>query len=159
MVMVPFMEPIQFSRDLSAVGGTISATGFPKRVIRTGLIDRLENSGRASAWLRALRHAWKFRKLTGVSFWSLLRAGKSMHGSGELSWSQIAMAANAPMLTRAALVEGKPEVGVLPTGQAVGVIDELPTVAELVARIIGEADEALARLQPPPVSSKERAHG
>ena len=44
------------------------------------------------------------------------------------------MAANAPMLTKAAMVDGHPEVGILPTGQVVGVIDELPTVAELVAR-------------------------
>ena len=36
------------------------------------------------------------------------------------------MAANAPMLTKAALVDGDPDVGVLPTGQVTGVIDELP---------------------------------
>jgi NAD(P)H-dependent flavin oxidoreductase YrpB (nitropropane dioxygenase family) len=56
------------------------------------------------------------------------------------------MAANAPMLTKAAMVDGHPEVGILPTGQVVGEIDELPTVAELIGRIISEAEETLARL-------------
>jgi NAD(P)H-dependent flavin oxidoreductase YrpB (nitropropane dioxygenase family) len=56
------------------------------------------------------------------------------------------MAANAPMMTKAALVDGHPEVGILPTGQVVGVIDELPTVAELMGRIVTEANATLARL-------------
>ena len=39
-----------------------------------------------------------------------------------------------------------PEVGILPTGQVVGVIEELPTVAELVQRIVDEAEATLTRL-------------
>ena len=35
---------------------------------------------------------------------------------------------------------------VLPTGQVVGVIDELPSVAEVAARVVREAEETLARL-------------
>ena len=53
--------------------------------------------------------------------------------------------ANAPMLTKAAMVDGKPEVGILPTGQAVGAIEELPTVAELLDSIERDARGALAR--------------
>jgi len=56
------------------------------------------------------------------------------------------MAANAPMMTKAALVDGRTDVGVLPTGQVVGTIDELPTVAELISRIVTEANSTLARL-------------
>jgi NAD(P)H-dependent flavin oxidoreductase YrpB (nitropropane dioxygenase family) len=37
-------------------------------------------------------------------------------------------------------------VGILPTGQVVGVIEELPTVAELVQRVMAEADAVLTRL-------------
>ena len=44
------------------------------------------------------------------------------------------------MLIKATMVDGKPEVGILPTGQVTGVIDELPTVAELLDRIEAEAD-------------------
>jgi len=64
----------------------------------------------------------------------------------DLTWSQVALAANAPMLTRAAMVDGHPEVGILPTGQGVGSIDELPTCAELIDRIVAEAGAALDRL-------------
>jgi NAD(P)H-dependent flavin oxidoreductase YrpB (nitropropane dioxygenase family) len=56
------------------------------------------------------------------------------------------MAANAPMLIKASMVDGRPEVGILPTGQGIGVIDELPTVAELIERILAEAEAALTRL-------------
>jgi NAD(P)H-dependent flavin oxidoreductase YrpB (nitropropane dioxygenase family) len=44
-------------------------------------------------------------------------------------------------------VDGKAEVGVLPAGQVTGVIDELPTVAELLERIAAEAASTLGRLQ------------
>jgi NAD(P)H-dependent flavin oxidoreductase YrpB (nitropropane dioxygenase family) len=53
------------------------------------------------------------------------------------------------MMTRASMVEGRPEVGILPTGQVVGVIDELPTVAALVERIVADAEATLARLAGP----------
>jgi NAD(P)H-dependent flavin oxidoreductase YrpB (nitropropane dioxygenase family) len=56
------------------------------------------------------------------------------------------MAANAPMLTKASMVDGKVAAGILPTGQIAGVIDEIPTVSELIQRIIAEAEQTLARL-------------
>jgi hypothetical protein len=40
-----------------------------------------------------------------------------------------------------------------------GVIQELPSVAELIARVMGEAEAALDRLQPAPAVRKEAAHG
>jgi NAD(P)H-dependent flavin oxidoreductase YrpB (nitropropane dioxygenase family) len=147
------------------VTGTVvtkSVDGQPQRVIRTDLIEKLEKSGQVTGWVRALRHAWHFRNLTGVSFWSLFKAGREMHASQGLSRSQVAMAANAPMLTRAALVDGRTDVGVLPTGQVAGVIQELPTVAELIARVLGEAEAALDRLALAPAAPsarKEAANG
>ena len=69
-----------------------------------------------------------------------------MRRSSEMTWSQVAMAANAPMLTRASMVEGRAEVGILPTGQGVGAIAELPTCAELIDRTMAEATAALDRV-------------
>ena len=69
-----------------------------------------------------------------------------MRKNQDLTLSQMAMAANAPMLIKATMVDGKPEVGILPTGQVTGVIDELPTVAELLARIEADASSTLKRL-------------
>ncbi|HEX6310201.1 MAG TPA: nitronate monooxygenase [Acidimicrobiia bacterium] len=131
------------------VTGTVvtkAIDGYPQRVISTDTVSHLEGAGRFTALPRALRNALAFRKLTGATLRDLLREGRAMRKSQELTWSQVVMGANAPMLTRAAMVDGRPEVGILPTGQGVGVIEELPSVAELVERIMTEADETLARL-------------
>jgi NAD(P)H-dependent flavin oxidoreductase YrpB (nitropropane dioxygenase family) len=93
-----------------------------------------------------LRNALAFRRRTGASLPAFLREGLALKEGSELTWSQLVMAANAPMMTRAALVEGRLDAGILPTGQVVGSIDELPTVAELVARIVRQANAVLERL-------------
>ncbi len=131
------------------VTGTVvtrSIDGYPQRVIRTDLVDRLEGSGKLLSLLRSLRHAFAFRALTQASFLDLIREGLAMKSKEGLTYGQLAMAASAPMLTRAALVDGRTEVGVLPTGQAAGVMDDLPTVAEVVDRIMRDAEATLARL-------------
>ena len=48
--------------------------------------------------------------------------------------SQVLMAANTPMLLRAAMVDGRDDLGVMAAGQVVGLIDDLPTCEELVHR-------------------------
>jgi NAD(P)H-dependent flavin oxidoreductase YrpB (nitropropane dioxygenase family) len=131
------------------VTGTVVTTrvdGAPQRVIRTPLVDHLEGSGRLVALPRAMRNALAFRRQTRTSIGALLREGRAMKEGSELSWAQVVMAANAPMMTRAALVDGRSETGVLPTGQVVGVIEELPTVDDLIGRIITEANEVLDSL-------------
>ena len=128
------------------VTGTVVTTkvdGAPQRVVRTELVDHLE----AQSWLRslprALRSAYQFRKETGASISSLLREGRAMKEGNELTWAQVVMAANAPVMTKAALVEGRTDVGVLPTGQVVGVLNELPAVADIVEQMMAEADGVL----------------
>jgi NAD(P)H-dependent flavin oxidoreductase YrpB (nitropropane dioxygenase family) len=131
------------------VTGTVvtrAIDGFPQRVIRTPLIDALEKSNALLGLLRSAGHAWKFRELTGTSMVALLKEGLAMKKSQELTYGQMAMSASAPMLTRASMVEGRPEVGILPTGQVAGVIDELPTVREVIERIVREAEATLGRL-------------
>jgi NAD(P)H-dependent flavin oxidoreductase YrpB (nitropropane dioxygenase family) len=54
------------------------------------------------------------------------------------------MAANAPMLLRASMVEGNVDSGVMAGGQVTGLIADLPSCAELIERIVREADEILA---------------
>ena len=57
------------------------------------------------------------------------------------------MAANTPMLLKAAMVDGRPDLGVMASGQVVGVIDDLPTCEELIGRIVKEAAETIAAQQ------------
>lgn len=126
---------------------TRAIDGHPQRVIRTSMIDALERSSGLVRFFRAAWNALKLSRITGTSFRNLLVEGLAMRKHQDLSWSQLAMAANAPMLTKASMVDGKLEAGILPTGQVAGVIDELPTVAELLERIMSEAEETLARLR------------
>lgn len=131
------------------VTGTVvtrAIDGYPQRVIRTSFVEALERHGGLVSFALAARHAWQFRNMTGTSMFALLNEGLAMKKSQELTLGQMAMAANAPMWTKASMVDGRPEVGILPTGQNVGLIDELPSVNDLVARIVREATETLARL-------------
>ena len=81
-----------------------------------------------------------------MSLPQLARTGLQMRKDQELTWAQVALAANAPMMTKASVVDGDAEVGILPTGQVTGVIDEIPTVAQVVESIVSQADAVLARL-------------
>jgi NAD(P)H-dependent flavin oxidoreductase YrpB (nitropropane dioxygenase family) len=56
------------------------------------------------------------------------------------------MAANTPMLLKAAMVDGRPDLGVMAAGQVVGLIEDLPSCAELIERIMAEAGDCLSRL-------------
>jgi NAD(P)H-dependent flavin oxidoreductase YrpB (nitropropane dioxygenase family) len=49
-------------------------------------------------------------------------------------------------MTKASMVDGRADVGILPTGQVVGVIDELPAVSELLERIMSQARATLESL-------------
>ncbi|HXZ61972.1 MAG TPA: nitronate monooxygenase [Acidimicrobiales bacterium] len=130
----------------TAVTGTVVTTkvdGAPQRVVRTELVERLESRSWLRALPRALRSAVQFRAETGASLSTLLREGRAMKEGNELTWAQVVMAANAPVMTKAALVEGRTDVGVLPTGQVVGVIESLPAVADIISDIVREADTVL----------------
>jgi nitronate monooxygenase len=50
------------------------------------------------------------------------------------------------VLIQRAMVEGKPDEGVLPSGQAAANITTLPSVAELINNIVSEAEQRLATL-------------
>jgi NAD(P)H-dependent flavin oxidoreductase YrpB (nitropropane dioxygenase family) len=133
----------------AAVTDTVVTTaldGAPQRVIRTPAVDKLERSSTLTRLPRALRAALQFRRLTGTPIPDLVREGVAMKRHQDLSWAQVIMAANAPMRIKAALVDGHPEAGVLPTGQVTGVIGELPTVAALLSSIEADALTTLARL-------------
>jgi NAD(P)H-dependent flavin oxidoreductase YrpB (nitropropane dioxygenase family) len=125
---------------------TEALDGAPQRVIRTDLIDTLERSSVLTRMPKAAVKALEFAKLTGTSARDLVTEGLAMRKDQDLTWSQLAMAANAPMLIKAALVDGDASVGVLPTGQVTGVIDDLPAVADLLDQIIADARATLARL-------------
>ena len=125
---------------------TTRIDGVPHRVLRTEFVDELENASSVSSLARAVRNAFAFKKMSGVTWRAMIGEGLAMRRAGDLRWSQVILAANTPMLLRAGLVEGRLDAGVLSSGQVAGVIDDLPSVAELIARIMSEAEQTLKHL-------------
>lgn len=126
---------------------TRAVDGLPHRMLRTDLVDSLERAGRTRALLRAARHAAAFRGLSGLTWRQLVRDGLATRHGKDLTWSQVLLAANTPMLLRSAMVDGRTDLGVMASGQVAGVIDDLPSCAELVERIMKEAEGTLEGLK------------
>ncbi len=140
------MKQYYASRTVADTVVTTRIDGVPHRVLRTEFVDELEHRRGLSSYPRAVRNAFAFKKMSGTSWRGIMSEGMAMKRAGDLKWSQVVLAANTPMLLRAGLVEGRLDAGVLSSGQSVGVIDDLPTVAQLVARIMSEAHAVLKRL-------------
>ena len=142
-------QTVKQSYLTSGMSDTVVTTrvdGVPHRVLRTDLVAGLEKANRATALLHAVRNANRFRKLTDLAWRSVVREGLSMRRTRKLTWSQLIMAANTPMLLREGLVKGNTDAGVLASGQVVGALTDLPTCAELISRIVTEAEDVIARL-------------
>ena len=56
------------------------------------------------------------------------------------------MAANTPVLLRAAMVDGRTDLGLMSSGQVTGLIEDLPSCAELIGAIMREAEVCLERI-------------
>jgi NAD(P)H-dependent flavin oxidoreductase YrpB (nitropropane dioxygenase family) len=143
------VKDVYLSKAVTETVVTTQVDGVPHRVLRTPFIDGLEKSGRTSTLARAARNALAFKRLSGAGWADIVREGVAMKRSQELSWSQVIMAANTPMLIKLALVDGRTDVGVMASGQVVGLIDDLPSCRELIERIVAEASDVLVRIGSP----------
>jgi NAD(P)H-dependent flavin oxidoreductase YrpB (nitropropane dioxygenase family) len=140
------VKQVYLASDLTGTLVTSKVDGVPHRVLRTPLTERLDRAGRVTGLVRSARSAAAFRGLSGLSWPELIRAGRAVRSGSELSWAQVLMAANTPVLLRAAMVDGRPDLGLMSAGQVAGLIDDLPSCAELIERIMAEAGLCLARL-------------
>ena len=134
----------------AGLDGTVVTTrvdGVPHRVLRTTLVDRLERAGRLTGLLRAAGNAAAFRGASGLSWREMISQGRGMRRDSELTWGQVLMAANTPVLLRAAMVDGRPDLGLMSSGQVAGLIGDLPSCAELIETIMTEAGDCLDRLE------------
>ena len=134
------------------VNGTVvtkAVDGYPQRVVKTPFVQGLEQAGFLRKIWMAVQHGLALKDITHATFGGLVSEARAMKQHGRLTWPQVFMAANAPMLTKASLVDGRTDSGILPTGQVVGAIDELPTVKDLLDSIVAEAEQTLAALPRP----------
>ena len=126
----------------AGLDGTVVSTrvdGIPHPVLRTGLVEKLESGSRVRGFTAAVLNAAKFKKMSQMSWTSMIRDGLAMRHGKDLSWSQVVMAANTPMLLKAGLVDGSTDAGVLASGQVAGIIEDLPSCAQLIDGIVSEA--------------------
>ncbi len=144
--VAPAVKQVYLSGTVTDTVLTTEVDGVPQRVLRTGTVDELLRTTGPRRLVRAARNAVAFRRLSGTPWPDLVREGLTMRKAHGLSWSQVVMAANAPMLYRSALLEGRADVGVMATGQVVGLIDDLPSCGELIERIMAQAADVLGRL-------------
>jgi NAD(P)H-dependent flavin oxidoreductase YrpB (nitropropane dioxygenase family) len=131
---------------LADVVVTNEIDGLPQRVIVNELLRRLEAAGPLTKLWLAFRSAVELRSVTGASPLALLRTALALRKNERLTRSQLVMAANAPILAKRAMQDGDPVHGYLPSGSVAGLIDDRPTCAALIERIMHEAEQTLKRL-------------
>jgi NAD(P)H-dependent flavin oxidoreductase YrpB (nitropropane dioxygenase family) len=137
------IKRIYLSKSVTDTVVTDRVDGYPHRMLRTPFVDRLVATGPLARLPRAVANAVRLQRLLGTPWRDLLREAVSMHRSQELSWSQVLLAANAPLLLKASMVDGNTDAGVMAAGQVTGLIEDLPSCKQLVERIIVQAEAVL----------------
>jgi NAD(P)H-dependent flavin oxidoreductase YrpB (nitropropane dioxygenase family) len=143
-------------KDPAQIRASTAVDGMPQRMIDNPYLLSLERGGLLRRLFVALVSAWKWKARTGMTLTHMFRTFFGAMREGD-SAIQTMMAANAPVLIQRAMVEGKPDEGVLPSGQVAAVIDRLPSVAELIIGIVTEAEARLAALAPSPDPAGKKA--
>ncbi|TNM39565.1 nitronate monooxygenase [Nocardioides albidus] len=139
------VKELYLARGLTDTVVTTKVDGMPHRMLRTDLVDSLEETSAVRRLGPTARRTLEFKRSSGMSWAELLKDGRAMRKAQGRTLAQMALAANTPTMLRAGLVEGDTSAGVLASGQVVGVIDDLPSCEELVERIVVQAAAELKR--------------
>ncbi|TWG99236.1 NAD(P)H-dependent flavin oxidoreductase YrpB (nitropropane dioxygenase family) [Nocardioides sp. J9] len=139
------VKQLYLERGLNDTVVTAKVDGMPHRMLRTPLVESLEETSAVRRLGPTARRTLEFKKTSGMSWTQLLRDGRAMKKTQGRTLGQMALAANTPTMLRAGLVEGDTSAGVLASGQVVGVIDDLPSCEELIDRIVEQAAQELRR--------------
>ncbi len=136
------VKQLYLSHDLNGTVVTDKVDGMPHRMLRTRLVEELQESSALRRLGPTARRTLEFKRDSGMSWLELARDGRSMRKAQGRTLAQMTLAANTPTMLKAGLVHGDTGAGVLAAGQVVGVIDDLPSCDELIERIVtGAADE------------------
>lgn len=133
------VKQLYLSHDLGGTVVTDKVDGMPHRMLRTPLVEEIEEGSRLRRLPPTMRRTLEFKRDSQMSWRELLVDGRAMRKAQGRSMSQLALAANTPTMLRAGLVEGDTSAGVLAAGQVVGVLDDLPTCEELIDRVVTSA--------------------
>ena len=139
------VKQLYLSHGLDGTVVTDKVDGMPHRMLRTDLVEELQESSALRRLGPTARRTLEFKQQSGLTWRQLLSDGREMRRAQGRSLSQTALAANTPMMLKAGLVEGDTSAGVLASGQVVGVIDDLPSCEELIDRMVTSAADELRR--------------
>lgn len=114
--------------------------GLPSRVMKTE--SALKQLKRGLDLPMAFFNAADIARSLGLPYSKMLRTALA---SGWKKSIALAYTANSFKQVNAATVHGDTAKGVLPLGQVTGLIGDIPTVSELITRIVGETEETLKR--------------
>ena len=139
------VKQLYLSHGLDGTVVTDKVDGMPHRMLRTDLVEQLQERSTLRRLGPTSRRTLAFKRESGMSWVQLARDGRAMRKAQGRSLSQMTLAANTPMMLKAGLVQGDTSAGVLASGQVVGVFDDLPSCEELIDRIITSAADELRR--------------
>ncbi|MGZ8738864.1 MAG: NAD(P)H-dependent flavin oxidoreductase [Nocardioides sp.] len=139
------VKQLYLAHGLDGTVVTDRVDGMPHRMLRTELVEELQETSPVRRLGPTVRRTLEFKRQSGMSWAQLVSDGRAMRKAQGRTLAQTALAANTPMMLRAGLVEGDTGAGVLASGQVVGVIDDLPSCEELVDRIVTQAVAELRR--------------
>jgi len=132
--------------DVLKIPVSTKLDGLPQRMILNGTLDDLERSSKLGMLIRAVQNGMKYKAQTGMSLPQTIKTAWGMASKTDMTLGQTMMAGNAPMIIQKAMVEGRPDEGVLPSGQIAGLINDLPSCAEIVSSILTDAESNLKRV-------------
>lgn len=117
-----------------------SIDGLPGRWYRNK--RALEMIKKKASYIEALKAGWALRKQVDVPVWKLFIGSLQKRGVTELAHQTIAVDAFGKVMQ-----DGDLEKGVVPFGQVVGRIRDLPTCKEVIESTVAEAEGIIRSLQ------------
>jgi len=125
---------------------------LPSRVLKTKKAEDEMKGG--MPLMSAVAGALDTKRMLKLSWWEFIRAGlgvrkagvevEGMEGLGALE--QMRNAASSVRSHRT-ILDGDENAGILPVGQIIGGIDDIPTVAEVIEQTVAEAEQALETIR------------
>ena len=118
------VKQVYLAAGLDGTVVTRRVDGVPHRVLRTTMVDHLRGGAGAGAGRTLARSARNAPRSAagGLSWPEMLRQGRAHGRRADLG--QVLMAANTPVLLRAAMVDGRADLGLMSSGQVAGLIDD-----------------------------------
>ena len=139
------VKQLYLSHGLDGTVVTDKVDGMPHRMLRTDLVEQLQESSAVRRMGPTVRQDAGVQAAERHVLAAACSATDGRCGAPRAAPSpRPPLAANTPMMLKAGLVEGDTSAGVLASGQVVGVIDDLPSCEELIDRIVAECRRGAA---------------